>query len=155
LPKRQSFRKGLLVGLGNPKMVLFFVAFLPQFIDPAQGPAATQVLVLGAVFWLIGTVWDVGCAVASGSLGEWLRQRPYVHALQGRAEGTAYFGMAAWAALSGSRSRHQRTIPRGRSLAAKRVRWSPRRLMRQPATPASRCSSRMLRSALGSATAVP
>ena len=104
-PKRHSFRKGLLVGLGNPKMVLFFVAFFPQFIDPAQGSAVLQMLVLGAIFWVIGTAWDLGCAVASGSIGGWLRRHPAVRARQGRAEGTAYFGLAAWTAVSGSRSR--------------------------------------------------
>ena len=105
-PRRRSFRNGLLVGLGNPKMVLFFVAFFPQFVEPAQGSAVIQMLVLGAVFWVIGTVWDLGCAVVSGAIGRWLRRRPRVQALQGRAEGTAYFGLAAWTALSGSRSRH-------------------------------------------------
>ena len=86
-------------------MVLFFVAFFPQFIDPAQGSAVLQMLVLGAIFWVIGTAWDLGCAVASGSIGGWLRRHPAVRARQGRAEGTAYFGLAAWTAVSGSRSR--------------------------------------------------
>jgi threonine/homoserine/homoserine lactone efflux protein len=103
--RRQSFSKGLLVGLGNPKMVLFFVAFFPQFIDPAQGSAVTQMLVLGAIFWVIGTVWDVGCALGSGAIGSFLKRRPRIQALQGRTEGTLYVGLAAWTAASGSRSR--------------------------------------------------
>jgi threonine/homoserine/homoserine lactone efflux protein len=103
---RRSFRKGLVVGLGNPKMVLFFVAFFPQFIDPARGPAVSQMLVLGAIFWVIGTVWDVGCALGSGAIGEFLRRRPRIQALQGRAEGSLYFGLAAWTAATGTHSRH-------------------------------------------------
>ena len=103
-PRRQSSRKGLLVGIGNPKMVLFFVAFFPQFIDAEQGSAVMQMLVLGTVFWTIGTTWDVGCAFVGVARG-WLRQRPGLHALQGRAESSAYFGLAAWSALSGDRSR--------------------------------------------------
>jgi LysE type translocator len=64
--RRQSFAKGLLVGLGNPKMVLFFVAFFPQFIDPERGSAVTQMLVLGAILlddrddlgrWLCAGLW--------------------------------------------------------------------------------------------------
>jgi threonine/homoserine/homoserine lactone efflux protein len=104
--RRRSFAQGLLVGLGNPKMILFFVAFFPQFIDPERGSAVSQMLVLGAVFWVIGTVWDVGCALGSGAIGTLLRRRPRVQALQGRVEGTLYFGLAAWTAVSGSRSRH-------------------------------------------------
>jgi threonine/homoserine/homoserine lactone efflux protein len=104
--RRRSFGKGLIVGLGNPKMVLFFVAFFPQFIDPARGSAVSQMLVLGAIFWVIGTVWDVGCALGSGAIGKFLRRRPRVQAVQGRAEGTLYFGLAAWTATTGSRARH-------------------------------------------------
>jgi threonine/homoserine/homoserine lactone efflux protein len=103
--RRRSFAKGLLVGLSNPKMVLFFVAFFPQFIDPERGSAVTQMLVLGAIFWMIGTVWDVGCALGSGAIGDFLRRRPRIRALQGRAEGTLYFGLAAWTVATGSRSR--------------------------------------------------
>src|SRR5215470_10144142 len=54
VPLARSARKGLIVGLGNPKMVIFFLAFFPQFIHPTQGPAAIQVLILGDVFWVIG-----------------------------------------------------------------------------------------------------
>jgi threonine/homoserine/homoserine lactone efflux protein len=103
---RTSLAKGLIVGLGNPKMVLFFVAFFPQFIDPERGSAVTQMLVLGAIFWVIGTVWDVGCALGSGAIGNLLRRRPRIQALQGRTEGTLYFGLAAWTVAAGGRSRH-------------------------------------------------
>ena len=101
----RAYRDGLLVGLGNPKMVLFFVAFFPQFIDPAQGSSVVQILVLGALFWVIGLVWDVGCALASGAIGGWLQRHPRPRAVQGRVEGAAYFGLAAWAAAAGGRSR--------------------------------------------------
>src|SRR6516165_3696497 len=59
VPLGRSARKGLLVGLGNPKMVIFFLAFLPRFIHPAAGPQAVQMLILGAVFWVIGAIWDL------------------------------------------------------------------------------------------------
>lgn len=106
VPLARSVRKGLLVGLGNPKMVIFFLAFFPQFIRPAQGSQAAQMLILGAVFWLIGAIWDLAFACASGTIGSWLRHRPRIRAAQPRLEGLAYLGLAAWAAITGSRSNH-------------------------------------------------
>jgi threonine/homoserine/homoserine lactone efflux protein len=106
VPLARSARKGLLVGLGNPKMVIFFLAFFPQFIHPAQGSQAAQMLILGAVFWLIGAIWDLAFACASGTIGIWLRHRPRIRAAQPRLEGLAYLALAAWAAITGTRSDH-------------------------------------------------
>lgn len=103
VPLARSARKGLIVGLGNPKMVIFFLAFFPQFIHPGQGSEAGQVLILGAVFWVIGAIWDLGFACASGTIGTWLRRRPRIRSAQPRLEGVAYLGLAGWAAVSGSR----------------------------------------------------
>jgi threonine/homoserine/homoserine lactone efflux protein len=104
MPLARSARKGLIVGLGNPKMVIFFLAFLPQFVHPAQGPQALQILILGALFWAIGAIWDLTFACASGTIGSWLRRRPRLHAAQPRAEGIAYLGLAGWMAATGARS---------------------------------------------------
>jgi threonine/homoserine/homoserine lactone efflux protein len=106
VPLARSARKGLLVGLGNPKMVIFFLAFFPQFIHPAQGSQAAQMLILGAVFWLTGAIWDLAFACASGTIGTWLRHRPRIRAAQPRLEGLAYLGLAAWAAITSTRSDH-------------------------------------------------
>lgn len=100
IPLARSARKGLIVGLGNPKMVIFYVAFFPQFIHPAQGSQAIQMLILGAVFWVIGTVWDLAFASASGLIGNWLRSRPRIRAAQPRVEGLAYLGLAVWTGSS-------------------------------------------------------
>jgi threonine/homoserine/homoserine lactone efflux protein len=106
VPLARSARKGLIVGLGNPKMVIFFLAFFPQFIHPAQGPQATQMLILGAVFWIIGAIWDLAFACASGTIGTWLQRRPRIQAAQPRMEGLAYLGLACWAAITSARSDH-------------------------------------------------
>lgn len=95
-------RKGILVGLGNPKMAVFFLAFFPQFVHRAQGSSAEQILILGTIFWTIGVIWDVGIAWASGSIGDWLNDRPRIHAAKPRAEGATYLALASWAAISGS-----------------------------------------------------
>src|ERR1700712_313430 len=57
MPLYRSARKGLIVGLANPKMMVFFLAFFPQFIDPGRGSQVIQILVLGAIFWVIGVAW--------------------------------------------------------------------------------------------------
>lgn len=87
-------------------MVIFFLAFFPQFTHPAAGPQAVQILILGAVFWIIGAIWDLAFACASGTIGTWLRHRPRIQAAQPRLEGLTYLGLAAWAATTGSRSEH-------------------------------------------------
>lgn len=99
-PLARSARKGLVFGLGNVNMVIFFVAFFPPFIHPARGSQALQMLVLGAVFWLFGTLCDLAVACASGRIGAWLQNRPRLRASQPRLEGAAYLTLAAWAALS-------------------------------------------------------
>jgi threonine/homoserine/homoserine lactone efflux protein len=102
----RSARKGLFVGLGNPKMMIFFVAFFPQFVDPARGSAAVQILLLGTIFWVLGVVWDLAFAYLSGTIGTWLERRPRIRQVQPRVEGLAYLGLAVWAAVGGTHPEH-------------------------------------------------
>jgi threonine/homoserine/homoserine lactone efflux protein len=67
-PAGGAFRQGFAVGALNPKTAVFFLAFLPQFADPARGPVATQVLVLGLAFIAIASVPDFTWALAAGRL---------------------------------------------------------------------------------------
>jgi threonine/homoserine/homoserine lactone efflux protein len=97
----RSFGKGFSVGLSNPKTLLFFVAFFPQFVQPGRGSAATQMLFLGLIYVCIGAVWDLSFALASGAIGSWLHRRPHVGVFAGRAEATAYLGLAAYTAAVG------------------------------------------------------
>jgi threonine/homoserine/homoserine lactone efflux protein len=96
----RSARKGLVVGLANPKMIIFFLALFPQFVHAARGPVAVQMLILGALFWTIGTLWDVGLACASGTVGRWLQRRPKAQHAQSRIECATYLALAGWSAAT-------------------------------------------------------
>jgi len=73
-PLSRLFSQGVVVNVLNPKTALFFLAFLPQFVDPAR-TVWTQVLVLGVTFVLLGFLSDGLYAVAAGTLARWLRER--------------------------------------------------------------------------------
>jgi threonine/homoserine/homoserine lactone efflux protein len=98
-----TYRQAVLVNVLNPKVALFFLAFLPQFIDPARGPAWAQILVLGVVFLLIGLCLDLSYATAAGTIGHWLKRRPRALRWQRYTSGSVYLALGAAAALSGSR----------------------------------------------------
>jgi threonine/homoserine/homoserine lactone efflux protein len=91
---RRAYVEGVLVNVLNPKVSLFFLAFLPQFVDPARGDTTLQVLVLGLVFFVIGALLDLVFVLAAGSLGERLRGGR-------RFAGGVYLGLAALAAAGG------------------------------------------------------
>lgn len=72
-PARAAFRQGLIVNLTNPKVILFVLAFLPQFVDPAR-PVLAQFLTLGAVLALGGFVINGAVGMAAGGVGRRLAQ---------------------------------------------------------------------------------
>jgi threonine/homoserine/homoserine lactone efflux protein len=81
----------------NPKTALFFLAFLPQFVDPARGAVAPQVLALGVLFLTLATLSDSTYALVAGSVRGWLGER---RRTLGRVSGVSYIGLGVLAALS-------------------------------------------------------
>jgi threonine/homoserine/homoserine lactone efflux protein len=69
-------QRGFVTNVLNPKVALFFLAFLPQFADPTRGAVAEQMAVLGALFIASGTIVNLLYALAGGWLSERLRQNP-------------------------------------------------------------------------------
>jgi threonine/homoserine/homoserine lactone efflux protein len=96
------FYQGIVVNLLNPKTALFFFAFLPQFIDVARGAVVLQVLLLGSILIFLGTLSDSIYALASGSIGNWLRGNLKFLRAQRYFAGGIYIGLGAATALSGA-----------------------------------------------------
>ena len=99
--RRRDFAEGVVVNVLNPKTALFFLAFLPQFVDSGRGQASLQILVLGLTFIALGLVTDSIWALAAGSAGETLRQSRRWAQAQRYVSGTVFVALGAVAALTG------------------------------------------------------
>ncbi len=97
------FRQGMVTNALNPKVALFFLAFLPQFTDPTRGPLALQFLVLGLIFVANGLLVCLGYALAASWLGGWLTRRYNVHTWLTRAMGALFIGLGLRLALGARR----------------------------------------------------
>ncbi len=97
------FRQGMVTNALNPKVALFFLAFLPQFTDPARGLLALQFVVLGLVFIANGLTVCLGYALAASWLGGWLTRRYDIHTWLNRAMGALFIGLGLRLALGGRR----------------------------------------------------
>ena len=95
--RRRLFWQGFVVNSLNPKTALFFLAFLPQFVDPGRGAVAPQVLALGVLFLVLAMLSDSTYAVVAGSIRPWLGERRRAMA---RVSGVSYIGLGLLAALS-------------------------------------------------------
>jgi len=93
-PPGRLFRMGLLTSVLNPKIALFYLALLPQFIDASRGSVFAQSLVLGLMQIAIGIVSDLGFVLAAAHIAAWLGQRPLWSALQRWVLGTVFAGIA-------------------------------------------------------------
>lgn len=98
-PLRAIFRQGVITNVLNPKVALFFLAFLPQFADPARGPLWMQILFLGVVFTVNGTLVCLGYVLVAAKLGDWLKSRYDVSTWLNRLTGGLFIALGVRLAL--------------------------------------------------------
>ena len=94
-----AFRQAIVAEVLNPKTALFFLAFLPQFVDSGNGLVTLQLAIFGTIFVLMGLLSTVIFAVSAGRLGNFLRRNPAVLKWQGKIVGGIYCALGIRLAL--------------------------------------------------------
>jgi len=100
---KRSFTQGIVVNIFNPKVALFFLSFLPQFIDTDRGSAALQSLILGSTFVVIGLTTDMMYALTASALRDKLLRGKSLPFIQRYISGTIFIALGVFA---GSTSRN-------------------------------------------------
>jgi threonine/homoserine/homoserine lactone efflux protein len=95
-------RDGFIVNLLNPKTALFFLAFLPQFVEVDRGRVAIQIAFLGLLFTALGLMTDGCYALAAGTAGNWLRRSGTYLAVERYVSGALFVGLGLTAAFAGN-----------------------------------------------------
>ena len=98
---RKAFFQGSLTTLLNPKVALFYVAFLPQFVDPTRGHVPLQLLILGLLFNITSLAVDTSVALLASLLGTWLKRRSRAEKLIHWLTGSLLVGLGVRLAFSG------------------------------------------------------
>ena len=94
LSASKLYLRGIIMNVTNPKVSIFFLAFLPQFAVPANGPVAQQIMFLGFLFILVTLVVFGGIALLAGTLGNWFNRSPKAQVYLNRIAGTVFVGLA-------------------------------------------------------------
>ena len=88
------YRRGIIMNVSNPKVSIFFLAFLPQFADPDRGSLTWQMVILGGVF-IVATILIFGSvALLAGAIGQWLNRSDKAQLVMNRIAGTVFVGLA-------------------------------------------------------------
>jgi threonine/homoserine/homoserine lactone efflux protein len=100
-PLRAIFRQGVITNVLNPKVALFFLAFLPQFVSPARGSATMQLIALSVYFIFSATIVNLAVANLSGVAGDFLRRGRNIARME-RASGAVFIALGLRVGLAGS-----------------------------------------------------
>jgi len=88
------YRRGIIMNVTNPKVSVFFLAFLPQFTDPGRGSVPMQLISLGVLFIMVTVFIFSGIALLAGKLGEWLNRSARIQLVMNRVAGCVFAGLA-------------------------------------------------------------
>ena len=88
------YGRGIIMNITNPKVSIFFLAFLPQFADPSRGPVWLQILILGGLFILSTILVFGGIALLAGTIGQWVNRSGRAQKIMNRVTGTIFVGLA-------------------------------------------------------------
>ena len=91
---RQLYARGVIMNVTNPKVAIFFLAFLPQFAEPALGSVTLQIFLLGSLFMVATLIIFGAVAWFSGYLGDWMRDSDRAQKMINRVAGTVFVGLA-------------------------------------------------------------
>ena len=101
---RRVFTDGVVLNTLNPKTAIFFLSFVPQFVDPASTRPVADIAVLGGLFIAIGLVTDGAYALAGGWLGDRLRRSPVLDRRKDAVAGCSYLALGITTAVAGARA---------------------------------------------------
>lgn len=88
------YQRGILMNITNPKVSIFFLAFLPQFADPSRGSITLQLVLLGGVFMIATLLIFSSIALLAGAIGDWLSRSSKAQIILNRVAGTVFILLA-------------------------------------------------------------
>jgi threonine/homoserine/homoserine lactone efflux protein len=100
----RSLGEGAVVGVSNPKSIVFFLAVLPQFVTVSTGSVELQLITLGAVFAVMAVVTDSVWAIGASAARTWFARSPKRIEVLGASGGVAMIGLGGAMALTGTKS---------------------------------------------------
>lgn len=93
-PLSTIYRQGVLTNLTNPKVALFTVSFVPQFVSPNHGSIWSQILILGLIIVVVMIAVEIPIVLAAGHFSEWLRKNESINSILSKIIGAAFIGLA-------------------------------------------------------------
>lgn len=96
---RKAFWQGAITNIFNPKMALFFLTFLPQFINPSIGSSFLQFVFLGVIFGILGLIFDISVSLIASSLKNFLTKNKTAMQWQKNISGITLIGLGTWLAF--------------------------------------------------------